>query len=162
MKIFEYDFQFTTTGIIQFDPGIGTKHFVPNWCLLLCDEEIARYYSWFLNKEKIEILKPNSIWSFHASVIKGEEPTKNKENWAKFDKQKITIHYGNFINYSNGRHAWISAYSDELSDIRDFYGLNTNGKKLKYHMTLGRLKNPTEPDTKRPGIIYPGNNLFSI
>lgn len=163
MKIFGYEFQFASQGTLQFDPGMGTKLFEPNWCIMLCDEEIARYYKWLLQKEGIEIHEPNKIWKFHASVIKGEEPRKNMDKWKQFDGKKITFNYGSYISYSNGRHAWISCYCDELSDIRDFYGLETNGKKLKYHMTLGRLKNPTQPDTKRPGAIYnDGDNFLSI
>jgi hypothetical protein len=162
MKIFDYDFQFQTTGTLQFDPGIGTKHFEHHWCILLCDEQIADYYRWFLTREKIETFKPNALWSFHMSIIKGEEPTKNKDQWAKLNGQKVTFHYGNFINYSNGRHAWLNCYSDDLSDIREFYGLDTNGRKVKYHMTLGRLKKPWEEDVKKPGTIYKGENLDSI
>ena len=160
MKIDDYDFQYMSVGTLNFDPGIGSPLYEPNWCIMLCDEEISSYYRWFLTKEGIETHKPNTVWKFHVSVIKGEEPLKNKDQWRKFNNQKISFHYGNFVSYSNGRHAWLNCYSDELSDIRDFYGLETNGKKLKYHMTLGRLKNQTQPDTKRPGIIYKDSNNF--
>ena len=110
----------------------------------------------------METFKPNALWSFHLSVIKGEEPTINTDQWAKLNGQKVTFHYGNFINYSNGRHAWLNCYSDELSSIREFYGLDTNGRKVKYHMTIGRLKEPWAEDVKRPGTIYKGDNLDSI
>lgn len=128
-----------------------------------CDEEIASYYKWFLSKEKIEIFEPNKIWGFHVSVIKGEVPTKNLDKWKEFNGKEVEYHYGNHVSYSNGRHAWLNCYCEELSDIRDFFGLDVKDRKLKYHMTLGRLKNPTEPDVKRPGVIYEGEgSLFSI
>lgn len=156
-------FQFEIQGTLLFDPGKGSKNFDEWWCLVQLDKEIASYYRWFLKRWGQETSSPNGLWGFHVSVIKGEEPKKNKNNWAKMNGKEVTIHYGSWINYSNGRHAWIDCYSDDLSEIREYYGLYVNNRKLKYHATLGRLKNPWEPDVKRPGTVYKDpNGLCSI
>ena len=160
MKVGNYNFQYKSTGILQFDPGIDTKLFEPNWCLLLCDEEIANYYRWHLTASSIEIHAPNKLWSFHVSVIKREELLKNDKRWGELNGKPIEFNYGSYVSYSNGRHAWLNCYSESLCELRSFYGLQINDYKLKFHMTLGRLKYPTEPDVKRPGIIYNDDEEF--
>ncbi len=150
MIIGDHNFQYQSTGIISFDPGLNTKHYEPYWCLMKIDEEIYKYYSWFMNREGEPILKPNTLWGFHASIIKGDVPTKNLDKWGMFQGEQIPFHYGNEIRWSNGRHCWMNLYSERLMEIRDFYGLHINGGKLKYHMTLGRLKNPTVPEPETP------------
>lgn len=162
MKILDHEFQYKSKGILKYDPGKGSKHYEPNWCLLLLEDDLYKYYSWFMNKEGEPINKPNSLWGFHASVIKGEAPTKNLDKWAFNDGKEIEFWYGNYISWSNGRHAWMNLYCEELSQLRDFYGLYTNGGKLKYHMTLGRLKNPTQPEPPGPTILIKDGNLHTV
>jgi hypothetical protein len=140
MKYGEFDFQYTSKGILTYDLAVGSKHFEPYWCFLKLDEEICRYYSWFMNKDGEGIHKPNAIWGFHVSVIKGEKPTDNLDKWGFKEGKEIEFYYGNFISYTNGTHAWLNLYCEELANLRVFYGLD---HKLKYHMTLGRLKTPT-------------------
>ena len=91
------DFQYQSSGILRFNPGFGTKHYEPNWCIMELDEEIYKYYSWFMNMDGEPILKPNTLWGFHSSVIKGEEPTQNATDWAKFDGEVIPFYYSNYI-----------------------------------------------------------------
>lgn len=162
MKIGDYDFQYKSKGVLKYDPGKGTKHFQDFWCLLILDDEIYKYYSWFMNKEGEPINKPNSLWGFHSSVIKGEEPKQNKNKWGYKDGKEIEFYYGNYISWSNGRHAWMNLYCEELSELRDFYGLYTNGGKLKYHMTLGRLRNPTQPEPDGPTILIKDGDLHTV
>lgn len=157
-KLGKYTFEHKVTGKLLFDPGKGTKHFDPYWCIVSLDYEISSYYRWLLKRHGQDTESPNKLWGFHVSTIKGEEPTKNKELWGCQDQQEITIWYGNYVSYSNGRHAWLNCYSEDLCQLRDFYGLDINDGKLKYHATLGRLKNPWEPDVKRPGSVYKGSD----
>lgn len=131
-------FNYESEGKIIFDPGVNTVHYEPFWCLLMIDSNIAEYYRWFLKKEKIETHPPNKLWNFHSSIIKHEEPQLNKDKWGIFEGQTIKFKYGNYISFSNGKHAWLNLISDDLNDIRSFYGLQ-NSIKI-YHMTLGRLK----------------------
>lgn len=151
-----YRFQFKMKGTLRFDPGKGTKHYDPWWCIVDLDEEVAHYYKWILKRWGQDTFPPNGLWGFHVSAIKGEEPTKNKNVWADLNGQTVEIYYGTWINYSNGRHAWLDCFSDDLCDLREVYGLDINNRKVKYHATLGRLKNPYQPDVKRPGTVYKG------
>lgn len=66
---------FTSTGILHYDPGQGQKHYEPWWALLVCDDEVARYYAWQLKKHGVEVY-PNDkgLWGTHVSVLKGEAP----------------------------------------------------------------------------------------
>jgi hypothetical protein len=162
MKLGDYTFQYKSKGILKFDPGKGTKHFQDYWCLLLLDQDICNYYSWFMNKEGDPIHPPNSLWGFHASVIKGEAPTKNIDKWGINDGKEIEFYYGNYISYSNGRHAWLNLYSEDLADLRDFYGLFINERKLKFHMTLGRLKMPKVPEPPGPTILIKEGGLVDV
>ncbi len=141
MIIKGFEFQYESEGTLCFDPGKGSKHFDDYWAIVKCDADIADYYRWFLERYGQSTFKPNRLWGFHISVIKGEVPVVNSDEWAKFDGKKIKFNYGNYVSYSNGRHAWINIYSDELCDIREYYGLTTCNRMLKYHATLGRLKN---------------------
>lgn len=163
MKINGHTFQFTGSGQLCFDPGKGTKHFNPYWCIVKWDRSIADYYRWLLCKWGQDTFSPNGLWGFHISVIKGETPNKNLEEWAKRDGETIQFNYGGYISYSNGRHSWINIYCEELAGLRKYYGLDVAGGKLKFHATLGRLKKPWEPDVKRPGVLYDdGDGLASI
>ena len=162
MIIGEYNFQYRSSGILTYDPGIGGKHYEPHWCLLKLDDEFYRYYTWFMNKEGEPIHKPNALWGFHASVIKGEKPTQNIDKWGLKNGKTIEFDYGNYISWTNGRHAWMNLYCEELSELRNFYGLYTNGNKLKYHMTLGRLKNPTQPEPLEATILIKDGSLHTV
>lgn len=157
-------FQFSIQGTLMFDPGKGSKHFDEWWCIVQLDFDLADYYRWHLKKWGVETFSPNGLWGFHVSAIKGEKPTRNIEEWGNRQGEKVSIDYGCWVNYSNGRHAWIDCYSDELCTLRDFYGLDINGGKVKYHATMGRLKKPWEPDVKRPGTVYkdPETGIDSI
>src|SRR4051812_19442165 len=67
------DFPPTATGEFHFDPGFGTKHYDPWGALLVTDEEIIRYYAWFL-KRRGKPVWLSRLWGPHVSVVKHEEP----------------------------------------------------------------------------------------
>lgn len=76
---------FTSTGIIQYDPGLNTKQFESNWALLLCDDDIARYYAWHLKKFGIETYSNDkSLWKTHISFLKGDEVI-SSDLWKKYN-----------------------------------------------------------------------------
>ena len=158
-----HTFEYEAEGTLFFDPGKGTKHYDPYWCIVKVDPDLARYYRWHLLNWGQATHPPNSLWGFHISAIKGEEPLRNKEKWGKYHDHIVKFYYGKYVSYSNGRHAWLNCYCEELTALREFYGLDVNNRKLKYHATLGRLKRPTAPDIKRPGTVYDdGNGLCSV
>ena len=98
----------------------------------------------------------------HLTILTISSPDGNISEWAKFDGEVITFYYSNYIKYSNGRHCWMDLYSPRLAEIRDYYGLYVNGGKLKYHMTLGRLKNPTVPEPKTATHLFKTGELHSV
>ena len=130
---------FTSTGILQYDPGKGLKHFDPWWALLHCDDEIAKYYSFQLNKYGIEVY-PNdkSLWGTHISILKGE-PVLLPKNWGKYQDFEVEFYYNHLIRFDNGKHAWVDIYSEDFSKIREELGFPP---KYWYHLTIGRLVRP--------------------
>jgi hypothetical protein len=130
---------FTSTGIFQYDPGKGSKKFVPHWGLLTCDNDISAYYSWLLKRNGME-LHPNDkgLWGTHVSVLKGEAPPK-PEHWGKYEGYEVKFHYSHLIRFENGKHAWVDVYSEDLSAIRQELGFVF---KPWYHLTIGRLVRP--------------------
>lgn len=122
------------TGTIQFDPGMGTKHFDPWWALLITDEEIIRYYAWLLKKYGIPVWL-SKHWGPHISIIKNEEPT-FKYLWG-VPFGPFEFYYSNHIRWDNNVHAWIDVYSPHLSALRRLLGLSA---KEWFHLTIGRLQ----------------------
>lgn len=130
---------FTSSGILQYDPGKGRKNFEPDWALLLCDDELSRYYAWQLKKRGIETYSnDNGLWGTHISVMKGEPILKPKA-WGKYEGYEVEYHYNHIIRFDNGKHAWIDIYSEDLSFIREELGFTF---KPWYHLTVGRLVRP--------------------
>ena len=127
-----------STGRIQFDPLKKTRHYEPWWMLLICDEGIAKLYSWFALKWGVEIM-PGSRWMTHISAIKGERPMDVKL-WGNV-RGKLKFYYSNQVRWDNGTHAWLDVYCPALSKLRVDLGLNA---KDKYHLTIGRLKHERE------------------
>lgn len=128
-----------STGILQYDPGKGTKQFDPWWALLTCDDEISKYYAWQLKRRGVEVY-PNDkgLWGTHVSVLKGDVPA-DPTLWAKYQGYEVDFHYNQIIRYDNGKHAWVDVYSEDLSKIREELGFPP---KYWYHLTVGRLVRP--------------------
>jgi len=140
---------FTSSGILQYDPGKGLKHFDPWWALLVCDDEVSRYYAWLLKRHGVEVY-PNDkgLWGTHVSVLKGAVPP-NQDNWGKYQDFEVEIHLNHLVRYDNGKHAWVDVYSEDLSAIRQELGFDA---KPWYHLTIGRLVRPFEVDFTKYGI----------
>jgi len=140
---------FSSTGILHYDPGVGTKNFDAHWAILLCDDEIARYYAWFLKKRGVELFSNDKgLWKTHVSVLKGDEPP-NPTAWKKYEGYEVEFHYTHLVRYDNGKHAWVDVYSEELSAIRQELGFVA---KPWYHLTVGRLIRPFNVDFTKYGI----------
>lgn len=127
---------FESSGILHYDPLPNTKHFEPNWALLLLSDDIAAYYAWHMKKFGIEI-DPHNLWGTHISVIKGDEV--DPVLWKKYDGFEVKFHYTHLVRYDNGKHAWVDVYSEDLSEIRKELGLEP---KRWFHLTVGKLKRP--------------------
>lgn len=138
----------SSTGLLQFDPGAGTKYFKKWWLLLKCDDEIVRYYKWFLLKYGFPV-QHNALWGAHISVIKGEEiPDDRKWNWDAeiWRNLPLEFYYSHYVRNDNSCHHWIDCYSKGLSAFREYMGLSP---KLTYHLTIGRIDCFCEDHKKR-------------
>lgn len=130
---------FTSTGVLQYDPGLGQKKFEPWWALLLCDNEISRYYAWQLKRQGVEVYgNDKGLWKTHISVMKGDIPP-DSTLWRKYDGYEVEFNYTHLIRHDNGEHAWVDVYSEDLSAIRQELGFPF---KPWYHLTVGRLVRP--------------------
>lgn len=130
---------FTSTGILQYDPGQGSKKFEANWALLMCDDELSRYYAWHLKKYGIETYSNDKgLWKTHISVMKGDDVI-SPEAWGKYEGYEVEFHYNHIVRFDNGKHAWLDIYSEDLSAIREELGFPF---KPWYHLTVGRLMRP--------------------
>jgi len=133
----------SSVGRLKFDPGEGTKHFDPWWCVLEVDDGIVELHRWLSKKYGKPVCK-NHLWGAHVSVIKGDRPEQNSELWG-YDFGALEFHYSNTIRYDNGCHAWLDVYCERLGEVRELFGLpniTSKGEHPKhYHMTLGRWTN---------------------
>jgi len=134
---------FSTSGTLHFDLKRGTKQFEPWWCLLLCDNQIAEYYSWQLKKYGIES-NPKGLWGTHISVVRGET-VPDPSAWGKLEGYEVDFYYNHVIRFENGMHAWIDVYSEDLSAVREMLGFPF---KPWFHLTIGRLERPFDPAMK--------------
>jgi hypothetical protein len=123
-------------GHIWFDPGRGTKHFDPNWALLLTDRGIIEFYAWLAGTRGIKI-NTRGLWGPHISFIKGEEPTRNRTIWGMAYPRPVEFFYSNIVRMDNKKHAWLDVWSNDLRHIRSVFGLRD---KNTFHLTIGLLK----------------------
>jgi len=126
-------------GKLIFDPlpkmGKVEKLFKPFWAIISIDDDVDRYYRWFLEKKKGLILQ-SPAWGPHITIFDGEEIDIEKWNEIKLKYNNKTIYFKHeiFIK-SNGKHWWLKVYSEEIDKIRAEAGLRP--LKWSYHITLG-------------------------
>jgi len=126
---------FKGTGILQYDPKARIR-FDPWWLILKTDEQIVKYYQyWILKYYAAKFEK--TVWGSHVSVIRGSEP-KHKNLWKKYQGKKIEFSYDNNIYQANPKFLCINAYSEELQHIREELGLSPI-PPYGFHITIGRL-----------------------
>jgi len=121
-------------GTFTYDPRMrGQKVEEPFWLILSCDPEIGEYYSWLLLKQHcVKLRRPG--WKAHISVIRGEKVV-NSTAWGKYAGRRVGFEYEPIVK-TNGKHYWLSVESEDLLDVREFYGL-PRVTYPKLHLTLG-------------------------
>ena len=135
------------TGVLTYDPyrpGLKTKK--DWWIVVNTDNEICRYYRWWVwNRYMIDLQNPS--WGAHLSVLRGGKPAEDKMHlWKKYQGETIKFKYEAFVRHTGitGNEPnifwYVDAWSDRLGEIRDELGFtNTfDGKKIKYHLTCGK------------------------
>ncbi len=128
--------------IIEFDPiDLTAKHKKQSdWkrtAICLIDDDIDKYYSWFLKKRfNLELNRP--IRKAHITIINDRVEDKEKYNQAKeiFNNKEIIFTFKPDEIRSNGEHFWLKVYNTDIEAIREFAGL-TRKPHFNLHLTLG-------------------------
>ncbi len=126
---------FNSVGILKYSDN-------PNKLVVEVDEEISRYYRYFVPKF---INLKRQAFPAHISVVRKENPL-NMEFWGKYNNKEVDFVYENVI-YNDEVYYWLSAFSPDLEKIRLELGLSnisditcSPDKKHKFHITIGNLK----------------------
>lgn len=128
---------FPSIGIIKYDPPRpGMKRRVDWWAIAKVDREITRYYRWWVwRRYWIELKQPS--WNAHISIIRGEEPPKDKLHlWKKYDGKKIKFWYNHSVIQAEKK-PWfwlVEVDCPFLKEIREEFGFPTNWTQ---HITIG-------------------------
>lgn len=135
-----------STGVLVYDPFRPGMKNTDWWIILNTDEELCRYYRWWIWRQYMVDLK-NPSWGSHVSILRGAKPRADKIHfWKKYQREKIKFEYSPVVRQQvdtdgNLGHFWfIDVWSERLNDIRDELGFKTviDDKKIKYHLTIGR------------------------
>lgn len=137
------------TGVLTYDPYRGKMKGNTNWWIVVnTDDEIARYYRWWVMKRYwVELQNPS--WGAHISVLRGGKPRDEKLHlWKKYQGEKIDFTYSPVVRQSGDTtggdrpdHFWfVDVWSGRLNEIRSELGFTTvfDNKPIKYHLTIGR------------------------
>lgn len=106
------------------------------WLVLMCDDEISKYYRYMFNKEypwKGKLTRP--VWGTHISVIRGEF-IPNIKLWGLDANKIIEFEYDGGV-IDNGEYYWLKAKCPYLSTLREKYGLSKE-PRFGFHLTVGR------------------------
>lgn len=110
------------------------------WAVVHCDYGFYYYYKYWIRKLPpffTDIVR--SKWGPHISVIRGEIPLKNKDDWGKFQGESIDFQLIGDLYTRRGDRYWIWVDSPRLVEIRQHFGL-PDQPCTKFHMTIGRNK----------------------
>lgn len=106
------------------------------WLVLMCDDEISKYYRHMFYKEYPWLGKlGRPVWGTHISVIRGEA-VPNDHLWRMDANKLIEFEYEPGV-IDNGEYYWLKVRCDALLDIRSKYGL-PRYPKFGLHLTIGR------------------------
>lgn len=134
------------TGVLVYDPHRPGMKNTDWWIVMNTDEEICRYYRWWVWRRYMVDLKRPS-WGAHISVLRGAKPYGDKIRlWKKHQGEKIEFEYSPEVfrqdNETGPNHFWyIDVWSERLNEIREELGFKIvfeGGKEIKYHLTIGR------------------------
>jgi hypothetical protein len=120
---------------LTYDPKAKTIAGKPWWLILVCCDDLARYYrqqySWFY-KSKPQLQKP--AWNSHISVLRGEKP-QNQNLWGFRNNEVIEFEYEDRL-LTNDLYYWLPVKCPELLDIRECLGLPRQGI-FNLHLSVG-------------------------
>lgn len=110
------------------------------WLVLMCDDEISKYYRHLFYKEYPWLGKlTRPVWGTHISVIRGENVPRN-DLWKMDANKLVEFEYEPGVQ-DNGEYYWLKVHCDYLLDLRAKYGLQRY-PKFGLHLTIGRTTLP--------------------
>lgn len=122
-------------GTIVYDPyRAKMKRKTAWWAVVETDDEITRYFRWWVKKEFwIDLNKP--AWGAHVSIIRGEKPEPDLMHlWKKYDRTEVEFEYEHSV-YQN-KHFWlVDVKCPFLINIRKELNRPCN---WNLHLTIGR------------------------
>ena len=138
------------SGRLIYDPKRpGMKTRTEWWAVVNIDDEIARYYRWWVEQNsqvfgltKIKLYQPS--WGAHISVIRGEKPQDDLMYlWKKYHGEWINFRYSGFVKQSGNstgsnrpnHYFFVEVDSPRLVEIRQELNRPTD---WKFHITIGR------------------------
>lgn len=130
-----------TTKII-YDPHRGTmKRDTDWWCIADVDDEICRYYRWWVwNRYMIDLQKP--AWGGHISIVRGEYIRDEfKPLWKSRNHKTVNFEYSHDVKTKDGVFWYVDVVCHEFNDIRKELGLDwhyKDGGIFHFHITVGR------------------------
>lgn len=106
------------------------------WLVLMCDDEISRYYRHLFYTEYPWLGKlTRPVWGTHISIIRGEK-IPNYNLWRLDENKIVNFEYEPGVK-DNGEYYWLKVKCDYLLDIRQKYGL-PRSPQFGLHLTIGR------------------------
>lgn len=132
-----------TTKII-YDPYRGDmKRDTDWWCIADVDDEICRYYRWWVwNRYMITLQKPS--WGGHISIVRGEHiRNKFKPLWKSRAGKTVNFEYSHDVTTKDGVFWYIDVVCLEFNQIRKELGLDwhyADGGIFHFHVTVGRTQ----------------------
>lgn len=111
------------------------------WAVVMCDDEISRYYRYLYSKEypylnsgfSIKLTRP--VWGAHISLIRNER-IPDPKLWRLDEGKIIEFDYeGGVID--NGEYYWLKVSCPYLADLRQKMGLPRE-PRFGLHLTIGR------------------------
>lgn len=148
-------YPYTSTGRVIYDPPRpGTLKENGGWVIITADQEITRYFRWWVDKminnplalDKQDLIKP--AFDAHITVVRGGLDVKGHEKrvnsvWKRHHGKKVTFKYG--INVRETRKAdrdtgklwFVDVQCDMWQAIRDEMGFTNT---FNPHLTIGKYR----------------------
>lgn len=122
----------------------GEMYFGNTWAFLKVDDEIIRYYQWFLRRKyhgQLRLHFPKA--GAHVTVVRGAdidpvEPDMMQMGKVLHHNKPITAYYNPEVIGFNGEYFWLDIECPELSEIRCVLGLSPH-PLYGFHLTIGKL-----------------------
>jgi len=136
-----HNYNVVTSGKLQFDPEPKTsKHKKQaKWkrtAIVLLDDEISRYYAWFIKKRyNLDLIRPYR--GTHLTVINDRIEIEVDYLKAHMDRDgmRIDLEYATDVR-TDGKNWWLPARCIQAEQVREYAGLSPK-PYFGFHITIG-------------------------